>query len=340
MILNSIFPSFLNMQNTLPTSAGITTPGVIGLVLFILLYFPVFIFIPPHHIQKLLQPNLIIASATLLGIMGWAVHTNGGPGNLVSPVTHISTASEAGFRMVQGITSVAGTYAGGSDRVSDWTRYARQTHSPTPAQLSALPLTVTVVALLGVITTSAASEFMGEVQWNPLIMLQEVQARWYTPACRAGTFFAGVGLLSVTVFINYTQNCVSSGMDVANLLPRWISRLRGSIIFSVLGILANPWRYLTQASTFITILSSFGVFMSPAAAVLVADFWAVRKTMWNIPDLYKPGGIYWFWKGLNWRALLAYFGGMAVSQILYSTRNLAHGQPPNSYHPGLVPDYE
>lgn len=229
--------------------------------------------------------------------------------------------------MIQGITSVAGTYAGGSDRVSDWTRYARHKHSPTPAQLTALPITVTLVAFLGVITTSAASEFMGGVQWNPLIMLQQVQATWYTPACRAGTFFAGVGLLSVTVFINYTQNCVSSGMDVATLLPRWVSRLRGSVLFSILGVVANPWRYLTQAETFITILSSFGVFMSPAAAILVADFWVVRKTAWNIPDLYRPEGIYWFWNGLNWRAFVAYFCGMtwALPGFIYAMGGPAVG---------------
>lgn len=329
IILNSIFPSFLHMQNTLPSSAGITTQGLVGFILFILLYFPIIIFIPPHHVQKFLQPNLLIASATLFGIMGWAVATNGGkPGNLISPTVTLSKR-EAGFRMIQGITSVAGTYAGGSDRVSDWTRYARHKHAPTPAQLTALPITVTLVALLGVITTSATSEFLGgnNIQWNPLIMLQQVQAKWYTPRCRAGTFFAGVGLLSVTVFINYTQNCVSSGMDVANLLPRWISRLRGSVIFSILGVLANPWRYLTQAETFITILSSFGVFMSPAAAILVTDFWLVRKTLWNIPDLYRPGGIYWFWKGLNWRAFVAYFCGMswALPGFVY-----AMGGPPVS----------
>ncbi len=112
----------------------------------------------------------------------------------------------------------------------------------------------------------------------------------------------------MTVFINYTQNCVSSGMDLAMLIPRYISR--GSMIFAVLGVLANPWRFLTQADTFIAVLSSFGVFMAPAAAILVVDFWLVRKTKWNIPDLYAPGGIYWFWNGLNWRAYTAYFLGM------------------------------
>ncbi|KAI1633043.1 permease for cytosine/purines, uracil, thiamine, allantoin-domain-containing protein [Biscogniauxia mediterranea] len=309
IILNSIFPSFLSLRNTLPDNAGITTPQIIGFVLFIILYFPIIYFIPPHVVQRYLIANLVISSATLLGIMGWAVHANGGAGDLVAPAIK-APSSQIGFLMVQGITSIAGTYTGGSDRVSDWTRYARSRHAPTLAQLTALPLTVTLVAMIGIITTSATAQMFGEVQWNPVLMLQYVQQTYYTAACRAGTFFAGLGLLSVTVFINYTQNCVSSGMDVAMLLPQWVSRRRGSIIFSILGILANPWRFLTQASTFITVLSSFGVFLSPAASTLVVDFWVVRRCKWNIPDLYSPGGIYWFYNGLNWRAFIAYILGM------------------------------
>lgn len=99
-------------------------------------------------------------------------------------------------------------------------------------------------------------------------------------------------------------------MDLAMLVPRYISRRRGSMIFAILGVLANPWRFLTQADTFIAVLSSFGVFMAPAASILVVDFWLVRRTKWNIPDLYTPGGIYWFWNGMNWRAYTAYILGM------------------------------
>jgi NCS1 family nucleobase:cation symporter-1 len=62
------------------------------------------------------------------------------------------------------------------------------------------------------------------------------------------------------------------------------------------------------------VLSSFGVFMSPAAAILVVDFWLVRKQKWNIPDLYVPEGIYWFQYGLNWRA----FGKSNLPQYFFS----------------------
>jgi nucleobase:cation symporter-1, NCS1 family len=90
IILNSIFPSFLRLKNTLPerslahdfgvlshlltrASAGITTTGLIGFVLFIITYFPIIIWIPAWRVQKLLEIQIFIAAATLLGIMGWAV---------------------------------------------------------------------------------------------------------------------------------------------------------------------------------------------------------------------------------------------------------------------------
>jgi hypothetical protein len=200
LILNALSPSFLHMKNTLPLSAGITTPGLIGFVLFIILYFPIIYFVPAWKVQKLLEIQVVVATATLLGIMGWAVHANGGsPGDLVSPAIKLSRA-EAGFRVVQGITSVAGTYTGGTDRVSDWTRYGRKRHTSTPA-IFTLAVTVILTALVGIISTSALAQRYGMLEWNPLIMLQWIQLNYYTPVCRAGTFFAGLGLLSVTVFV-------------------------------------------------------------------------------------------------------------------------------------------
>lgn len=216
---------------------------------------------------------------------------------------------EAGFRVLQGVTSVAGTYTGGSDRLSDWSRYSRKRHSSTPA-IAVLGISVTITALCGIITATSLTSVYGIEQWNPLITIQLVQATNFSAKCRAASFFAGLGLLSVTTFVNYTLNSVCSGMDMATLCPKYLSQRRGTIIFGILGILAQPWRFLSGAGTFITVLASFGVFMSPAAAILVVDFWLIRKQKWDLPQLYLPHGIYWFWHGLNWRAFVAYFLGM------------------------------
>lgn len=51
--------------------------------------------------------------------MAWAVHNNGGSaGDLVHPGITLS-ASARGFRFVQCISAVAGTYGGSADRISD-----------------------------------------------------------------------------------------------------------------------------------------------------------------------------------------------------------------------------
>lgn len=39
-----------------------------------ILYFPIIYFIPAWKIQKLLEVQVVVAAATLLGILGWAVH--------------------------------------------------------------------------------------------------------------------------------------------------------------------------------------------------------------------------------------------------------------------------
>lgn len=160
--------------------------------------------------------------------------------------------------MAQGICSVAGAYTGGSVRIADWTRFAKTRHASTPGMLTAMPLTMTIGALIGVLVTSATLEMYGTLIWNPLLMLQYVQSIQYTPACRAGTFFAGLGFLISQVFVNMTQNAVSSGMDLAGVLPRFISLRRGGLLMCFLGILIQPWRFLTQAATFVTVISSFG----------------------------------------------------------------------------------
>jgi NCS1 family nucleobase:cation symporter-1 len=88
---------------------------------------------------------------------------------------------------------------------------------------TSMPIAMTIGAVVGVLVTSATTEMYGFVQWNPLIMLQYVQANHYTAACMAGTFFAACGFFDSQIFVNMTQNCVSSGMDFAGTFPRFIT---------------------------------------------------------------------------------------------------------------------
>lgn len=57
----------------------------------------------------------------------------------------------------------------------------------------------------------------------------------------------------------------------------------------------------------------FVVFFAASMAVVVADFWIVRKRLWKVPDLFEEGGIYWFTGGWNLRCVAALFIGMIPS---------------------------
>ena len=107
--------------------------------------------------------------------------------------------------MLSSISSIGGAYTGGTVKVSDWTRFAKTKNAPVIPIIIAMPLTVTLGALVGVLTTSASYEMYGQVLWNPPVLLQFLQAEHYTAACRAGTFFAGCGLLCSQIFENIVR---------------------------------------------------------------------------------------------------------------------------------------
>jgi cytosine/uracil/thiamine/allantoin permease len=71
--------------------------------------------------------------------------------------------------------------------------------------------------------------------------------------------------------VNLVQNSVAAGMDLASIAPRWIDVKRGSLIMCFVGYLINPWRFVNAPGTFITVLNSFGMFISPLAGINAVD---------------------------------------------------------------------
>lgn len=207
-------------------------------------------------------PALVGTIATVFGIMAWAVSANGGSaGDLVSPALVLSSA-DRGFRFVQCISSICGTYGGAADRFADWTRFSKTKNSYIIGSATAMPIVITLCALLGVLTASATREAYGTAMWQPLTILSFIQTQHYTAGARAATFFAGLAIYLHQVFVNVTQNNVGAGMDLAGIFPRYVDMRRGALFLCVLGVACNPWRFLTQATVFLSVVSSFAG-MSP-----------------------------------------------------------------------------
>ena len=72
-----------------------------------------------------------------------------------------------------------------------------------------------------------------------------------TPLGRAGTFFAGLGLLASQLALCVVLNSVAAGMDLTTLCPKYINLRRGAYIITIIGIAVCPWNYVNKASTFL-----------------------------------------------------------------------------------------
>lgn len=169
------------------------------------------------------------------------------------------------------MSSLAGSWTGACIRQADWTRYTQSRGAVVWNQGVTGIVAATVCALLGIATTSAVKQMYGTAIWNPILLLSYLQTNDYNSATRAGTFFAGMGFFLSQVTINLVQNSVACGMDLASLAPKWIDVTRGSLIMCLVGYLIQPWRFVNQPGLFISVLVSFGMFVSPLAGINFVD---------------------------------------------------------------------
>ncbi|RFU32336.1 hypothetical protein B7463_g3976, partial [Scytalidium lignicola] len=308
VVLASIFPSYHTMKNTLPKSANITTADLVGTIIYMCIFVPI-LCIKPYKLRVFFMVSFFAVTTTILGMFIWAMATNHGAGNLVAPIEKISKGDTV-FYFIQTVCTICGSFTGSSMRHSDWSRYAKTPQSIRIGIWVAGPLALIITAMFGVFVTSAARDIYGTVIWQPVSLLLYIQNDSYTPAVRAGTFFAGAGWLLSQLSVNVSLNAVSAGMDLTSVIPEILNARRGALLLAFVGFVVCPWNYVNSATTFVTVLSAFGLFISPLIGIYISDYWIVRHGKWRVPDLYigNSSSIYWYTFGFHWRGFLTWVG--------------------------------
>ncbi|KAF3407844.1 Thiamine transporter THI72 [Talaromyces pinophilus] len=318
-LLSTIFSSYQHMPNTLPASANMTTKEFVGFVIFNIICIP-FLYIPPDKLRVPFRYSLAISAVTLIAMSIGLMAAAGGAGPLVHTGTTATSGSKLGWAWIDGITTVIGGTVVGSTSQCDFSRFARRPGNQFKGQIFALLFFGNVIPVFGLLGTSAASALYGDVTelnlWNPPSIIQLWLDRSYdSPKMRVATFFVSLGLVCSMVAINTVENGISGGMDAAGLLPKYINIRRGSYFIMVISVVIQPWQITAKASTFTSVLSSFGdtVILGPLIAVFTCDYFFVRHQRVKLTDLYNPSSqsIYWFWHGVNWRGFVSWIVGAA-----------------------------
>ncbi|KAJ6469416.1 hypothetical protein C8R45DRAFT_837365 [Mycena sanguinolenta] len=81
--------------------------------------------VPPERLQRPFVVSRVMFGGTLIGLLTWAITTAKGAGPLFERKAEPVHGS-VGWAMMFGITTVLGSWGGGTLGQSDWTRYASQ----------------------------------------------------------------------------------------------------------------------------------------------------------------------------------------------------------------------
>src|ERR687890_2330783 len=190
--------------------------------------------------------------------------------------------------------------------IPDFTRYAKSQRSQVIGQAVGLPLTMTAFSFIGIAVTAATVVVFGKAIWDPVEVVKRV-----TGSIPALLLVAMIVIVLAQISTNMAANVVSPSFDFSNLAPKYISFRTGGMITAVIGVLSFPWVLLESVGSYIfTWLVGYGSLLGAIGAVMIVDYWIVRKRQLSLADLYKHDGIYAYTGGWNWKAIAAVLIGV------------------------------
>ena len=118
--------------------------------------------------------------------------------------------------------------------------------------------------------------------------------------------------LIIVLFSTFTTTFLdiySTAISGLNIFPR-LGERTGILIGGILGIIvAIIFPTLLDYEHFLLFI---GAMFCPLFGIVLVDYFFLRRGGIDLKDLYKRDGRYWFWKGINPLAILAWAIGFAI----------------------------
>ncbi len=256
-----------------------------------------------RKLENFAAPFVLVMAGILLA---WAVKQAHGLGPIID---RPATLSAAQFWKVfpVALTGMVGFWATLSLNMPDFTRYGQSQRAQMIGQTIALPTTMFGFSMMAVIITSATSVVFGRTIWKPELLIGELKDPLWVG-------LSALTLVIATLAVNIAANVVSPANDFANAWPRHINFRRGALITGIVGILFMPWKLTEDSHAYLVgwlVLYSGG--LGAIAAIMVIDYWVIRKRTLKLYDLYVPDGSYRYSRGWNPAAVVATLIGCGLA---------------------------
>ncbi|WVQ82887.1 hypothetical protein IAT38_005023 [Cryptococcus sp. DSM 104549] len=317
-LIGAIWPSFYNLTKPL-ANGNMVVSDFVGFLIYALICSPVVWFRPQkYHLFFMMSSVAMICC--VFSMLGWAVATAGGPGALVRDASAVAGVTQAkgstlGYAFAYGISSMLGGLSVHLLHQSDYTRLARKSGDQIWGQIFIVPMGTILNSLIGIIVTSCAAQLYPEegLLWEPFELFQVVQAdSGNSHKTRAAVAFGSIAFLFGQIGLTVCGNTFSGGIDLAGLFPRYFTIRRGAYLTLCMGFVFQPWTLLNGASKFLTVIGAFSTFLAPMIAILIADFFIIRKGRLSLLHLFTNSdkSIYWAYHGFNIRTFVCWLMGV------------------------------
>jgi len=251
-------------------------------------------------LETLAAPFLIVMG---LALLGWAWVKAGGFGPMLSTPSQFAPGGEKEGQFwsvfFPSLTAMVGFWATLSLNIPDFTRYAKSQRDQVLGQAIGLPTTMTLFAFIGVAVTSATTVIYGEAIWDPTVLLGKM----------GGGFSVILSLFALsiaTLSTNIAANVVSPANALINAAPDRISFRVGGLVTAGLGVVMMPWKLIESTGGYIfTWLIGYSALLGPIGGILIADYFLLRRTRYDIDGLYRYQGPYTYTGGFNVAAIVA-----------------------------------
>ena len=165
-----------------------------------------------------------------------------------------------------------------------------------------LPLNIAFFSLIALIVTAGTVSVFGEALTNPTDIVGRVD-NVLLSVVAALMFFAA------TVGINLVANFIPPAYDLANLAPSKIDFRKGGMITSGFAlIIGGLWVSTISQIGIFGFVNTLGAVLAPVYGIMIVDYYVIKNQKIKVDELYNadPSGHYYYDKGWNMRAILAF----------------------------------
>ena len=264
---------------------------------------------PIKHFLNWAGPLVYVVMVILMGVIWYQ------SGSELLPAINSIFASGSDYsgNSIQAFTAIVGTmvayFAAVVINFGDFSRFLRSERDMRLGNLLGLPINMVFFSFIALVITAGTLVIFGEALTNPSDIVDRVDSLPLTIVA-ALTFFAA------TVGINMVANFIPPAYDLANLFPKHINFRMGGLITAVIAFFVGAlWLSFISKIGIVGFVNAIGAVIAPFFGILVIDYYLIKRQHIDMNDLFsaQPTGAYYYYKGWNIRALIAFAIGALFS---------------------------